>query len=146
MIITIESLYSAFKNMDPVVLTWFFFTCNNDFVIILDVLCCVNLGNNEINIHKSALHCHIVLFCQSSAPYVPGCCAVHATPLCTQGLLKELVANCDGQLKCELTQLAAYYEHRLQLGQKAIYHLEAFVTRFMAVYKRFLEEGMQDFF
>ena len=63
-----------------------------------------------------------------------------------QGLLQELVANCDGQLKSEVTQLAAYYEHRLQLGQKTIYHLEAFVAKFMAIYKRFLEESMGDFF
>ena len=63
-----------------------------------------------------------------------------------QGLLKELVANCDGQLKSEITQVAAFYEHRLQLGQKAIYHLEAFVAKFMAVYKKFLEDGMLDLF
>lgn len=61
-----------------------------------------------------------------------------------KGLLKELVKNCDGTLKTEVTQLAAYYEHRLQLGTKAIYHLEAFVAKFMSVYKRFLEEGMVD--
>ena len=63
-----------------------------------------------------------------------------------QGLLQELVNNCDGQLKSEITQVAAYYEHRLQLGQKEIYHLEAFVAKFMSIYKRFLEEGMSDFF
>ena len=62
-----------------------------------------------------------------------------------QGLLKELLAVCDGQLKSEITQVAAYYEHRLQLGQKAIYHLEAFVAKFMAIYKRFLEQDMEDF-
>ena len=52
--------------------------------------------------------------------------------------------NCDGQLKAEITQMAAYYEHRLQLGTKAIFHLEAFVAKFMAIYKRFLEEGIAD--
>jgi len=61
-------------------------------------------------------------------------------------LLRELVGNCDGQLKSEVTQMAAQYEHRLQLGQKAIYHIEAFVAKFMAIYKRFLEDGMMDFF
>ncbi|KAK2176741.1 hypothetical protein NP493_643g03010 [Ridgeia piscesae] len=61
-------------------------------------------------------------------------------------LLQELVANCDGQLKSEVTQIAAYYEHRLQMGQKAIYHLEAFVAKFMSIYKRFLEEGLEDLF
>jgi replication factor C subunit 3/5 len=63
-----------------------------------------------------------------------------------KGLLQELVVNCDGQLKSEITQVAAFYEHRLQLGQKAIYHLEAFVAKFMAIYKRFMEETMGDFF
>ncbi|XP_002167209.1 replication factor C subunit 3 [Hydra vulgaris] len=63
-----------------------------------------------------------------------------------KGLLRELVKNCDGSLKCEIVQLAAHYEHRLQLGTKAIYHLEAFVAKFMSVYKRFFEEGMADMF
>lgn len=59
-----------------------------------------------------------------------------------KGLLDELVANSDGQLKAEITQMAAYYEHKLQLGNKAIFHLEAFVAKFMSTHKRFLEEGM----
>ena len=63
-----------------------------------------------------------------------------------QGLISELVTNCDGSLKAEVTNLAAYYEHRVLLGNKAIYHLEAFVAKFMSIYKRFLEEGMADFF
>lgn len=63
-----------------------------------------------------------------------------------QGLLAELILNCDGELKAEVTQMAAYYEHRLQLGSKAIFHLEAFVAKFMAVYKRFLEAGLMDLF
>jgi replication factor C subunit 3/5 len=57
-----------------------------------------------------------------------------------------LISNCDGQLKTEVVQTAAYYEHRLQMGQKAIYHLEAFVAKFMAIYKRFMEEGIADLF
>lgn len=63
-----------------------------------------------------------------------------------RGLLQELITNCDGQLKCEVVEAAAYYEHRLQLGQKAIYHLEAFIAKFMAIYKRFFEEGIADLF
>lgn len=66
--------------------------------------------------------------------------------LLMQGMLSELIKNCDGTLKSEVTQLAAYYEHRLQLGTKAIYHLEAFVAKFMSIYKRFFEEGMADMF
>ncbi|EDO40823.1 predicted protein [Nematostella vectensis] len=63
-----------------------------------------------------------------------------------KGLLKELLTNCDGTLKAEVTNLAAFYEHRILLGSKAIYHLEAFVAKFMSIYKRFLEEGMADMF
>lgn len=63
-----------------------------------------------------------------------------------KGLLQELLMNCDGELKPEVVQSAALFEHRLQTGQKAIYHIEAFVARFMAIYKRFLEEGVADLF
>ncbi|XP_033002382.1 replication factor C subunit 3 [Lacerta agilis] len=60
-----------------------------------------------------------------------------------KGLLTELLNNCDGQLKGEVAQMAAFYEHRLQLGSKAIYHLEAFVAKFMAIYKKFMEDGLE---
>jgi replication factor C subunit 3/5 len=60
--------------------------------------------------------------------------------------LAELVVNCDGELKADVTQMAAFYEHKLRLGSKHIFHLEAFVAKFMCVYKRFLEEGLLDFF
>lgn len=63
---------------------------------------------------------------------------------CHQDLLLELVASCDGALKVETTQLAAQYEHQLQLGSKAIFHLEAFTAKFMSIYKKFLEEGLFD--
>lgn len=63
-----------------------------------------------------------------------------------QGLLKELVLNVDGELKPQVTHLAAHHEHRLNLGSKHIYHLEAFVASFMALYKQFLEESMADMF
>ncbi|TNN51220.1 Replication factor C subunit 3 [Liparis tanakae] len=59
-----------------------------------------------------------------------------------KGLVTELLSNCDGQLKTEVAHMAAYYEHRLQLGSKAIYHLEAFTAKFMAVYKKFMEDGL----
>ncbi|KAI9550505.1 hypothetical protein GHT06_006741 [Daphnia sinensis] len=56
-------------------------------------------------------------------------------------LLREILKNCDGQLKAEITSMAAYYEHRLCLGSKVIFHIEAFIAKFMAIYKRFLEES-----
>ena len=59
-----------------------------------------------------------------------------------RGLTKELVKNCDGELKTRLIEAAAEYEHRLTKGSKAIYHLEAFVAKFMAIYMQFMEETM----
>jgi len=59
-------------------------------------------------------------------------------------LLKEILKNCDGQLKAEVTSMAAFYEHRLCMGSKVIFHMEAFVAKFMAIYKRFLEESIGD--
>ncbi|XP_048350790.1 replication factor C subunit 3 isoform X1 [Sphaerodactylus townsendi] len=60
-----------------------------------------------------------------------------------KGLLSELLSNCDGQLKGEVAQMAAFYEHRLQLGSKSIFHLEAFVAKFMALFKKFMEDGLE---
>ena len=45
----------------------------------------------------------------------------------------------------QVASLAASYEHRLTKGNKSIYHLEAFVAKFMSVYMRFVEETMDDF-
>lgn len=53
-------------------------------------------------------------------------------------LLGELLKKLDSELKHEVSYWAAYYEHRMRLGQKAIFHLEAFVAKFMSIYKRFL--------
>ena len=61
------------------------------------------------------------------------------------GLQKELAKNCDAELKTELCQIAAYYEHRLNKGNKAIYHLEAFVAKFMATYMRYIEDTFGGF-
>ncbi|KAK2638337.1 hypothetical protein Ddye_026132 [Dipteronia dyeriana] len=53
-------------------------------------------------------------------------------------LLYELLKRLDAELKHEICHWAAYYEHRMRLGQKAIFHLEAFVAKFMSIYKGFL--------
>jgi len=58
-------------------------------------------------------------------------------------LYDELSFSCDGSLKHELSQLAAEYEHKSRLGQKPVYHIEAFVIKFMCVYKQFLQEGFE---
>ncbi|KAF5184743.1 Replication factor c subunit [Thalictrum thalictroides] len=55
-------------------------------------------------------------------------------------LLSELLKKLDAELKHEVCRWAAYYEHRMRLGQKAIFHIEAFVAKFMSIYKAFLIE------
>lgn len=92
-------------------------------------------------LHISSSNLHSILSC-----LMTHICMYLQSLVSLQGLLEELVANCDGQLKAEVVQSAAHFEHRLQLGQKAIYHLEAFIAKFMAIYKRFLEEGIADLF
>ncbi|GJJ73218.1 replication factor C subunit 3/5 [Entomortierella parvispora] len=52
-------------------------------------------------------------------------------------LAKELIERVESnELKMRFAQEAAFYEHRLRMGQKAIFHLEAFVAKIMSVYKR----------
>lgn len=53
-------------------------------------------------------------------------------------LTRELCKSLDDSLKHELIHWAAYYEHRIRLGSKEIFHLEAFVAKFMATYKKWL--------
>ncbi|KAJ8649689.1 hypothetical protein MRB53_002712 [Persea americana] len=55
-------------------------------------------------------------------------------------LLSELLKKLDSELKHEVCHWAAYYEHRMRMGQKAIFHIEAFVAKFMSIYKQFLIE------
>ncbi|KAG0475658.1 hypothetical protein HPP92_015344 [Vanilla planifolia] len=55
-------------------------------------------------------------------------------------LLLELLKKLDSELKHEICHWAAYYEHRMRLGQKSIFHIEAFVAKFMSIYKAFLIE------
>jgi len=61
------------------------------------------------------------------------------------GLLKELIKNCDGELKNDVTHWAAFFEHRMNKGSKAIYHLEAFVAKYMSIQKKFMEEVLGGF-
>lgn len=52
-----------------------------------------------------------------------------------QTLLKALLSSeCSPTVRNEAIVAAAQYEHRLCKGQKAIYHLEAFVATFMDIY------------
>ncbi|CAF4431607.1 unnamed protein product, partial [Adineta steineri] len=56
-----------------------------------------------------------------------------------KGLLEELLTNCDDVLKIQITQTAAEYEHRLRQGSKEIFHLEAFIAKFMCIYKQHID-------
>lgn len=59
-------------------------------------------------------------------------------------MVKQLVDKVpDNELKMRFIQEAAFYEHRLRVGQKAIFHLEAFVAKIMSVYKRYAQPPEQ---
>ena len=53
-------------------------------------------------------------------------------------LVSALMSSIDHSLAVDVIKWAAFYEHRLHLGQKDIIHLEAFVAKFMALYKNFI--------
>ena len=55
-----------------------------------------------------------------------------------QTLVRELMKTLDDELKHEVTHWAAYYEHRMRVGSKEIFHLEAFVAKFMSIYSKWL--------
>lgn len=57
-------------------------------------------------------------------------------------LVVELLKKLDDELKVQVVREAAFYEHRLQEGQKPIFHLEAFVAKFMSAYKNWAVEMM----
>lgn len=59
---------------------------------------------------------------------------------CAQVLCRELMTRLDDDLKHELLECAADYEHRMQRGAKDIFHFEAFIAKFMTLYKKFLLE------
>lgn len=69
----------------------------------------------------------------------------HPTPIwqiIMRRLALELMQKLDDELRQSVAEQAAFFEHRLQEGSKAIFHIEAFVARFMADYKNFLLAAM----
>ncbi|RHZ64471.1 replication factor C subunit 5 [Aspergillus thermomutatus] len=48
----------------------------------------------------------------------------------------KLVAKVDDALKPDVIKWSAFYEHRITQGSKVIFHLEAFVAKFMRIYER----------
>lgn len=55
-------------------------------------------------------------------------------------LTTELLKNLDDNLKHEVVEWAAFYEHRIAQGSKEIFHLEAFLAKYMALYKKYLND------
>ena len=55
-------------------------------------------------------------------------------------LAMDLMKNLDDDLKHDVLEAAAFYEHRISLGSKDIFHLEAFIAKFMAIYKQYLND------
>lgn len=52
-----------------------------------------------------------------------------------QTLTFKLLPKLDDALKPEIVKWAAFYEHRIRMGSKVIFHLEAFVAKFMRIYE-----------
>eukprot|EP01101_Sappina_pedata_P007983 TRINITY_DN432_c0_g1_i1.p1 TRINITY_DN432_c0_g1~~TRINITY_DN432_c0_g1_i1.p1 ORF type:complete len:501 (-),score=175.04 TRINITY_DN432_c0_g1_i1:61-1521(-) len=55
-----------------------------------------------------------------------------------QSLVNELLKRVDADVRYELIHWATYHEHRMQCGSKPIFHLEAFIARFMSIYSSFI--------
>jgi len=55
-------------------------------------------------------------------------------------LVMELLPSLDDGIKGEVVTWAAFYEHRISLGSKEIFHLEAFIAKFMAIYKKYIND------
>lgn len=50
----------------------------------------------------------------------------------------KLIPFIDDALKAEVIKWSAFYEHRIRMGTKVIFHLEAFVAKFMRIMELYL--------
>ncbi|KAL8671850.1 MAG: hypothetical protein Q9168_003666 [Polycauliona sp. 1 TL-2023] len=64
----------------------------------------------------------------------------HCIPATTilKTLTWKLIPKIDDALKADIIKWSAFYEHRIRLGSKHIFHLEAFVAKFMRVVESYL--------
>ena len=53
-------------------------------------------------------------------------------------LTQSLMVQVDDSIRNDIAKWAAYHEHRMQMGSKAILHIEAFIAKFMAIYKKWI--------
>lgn len=44
----------------------------------------------------------------------------------------------DDSIKSDVVRWSAFYEHRIKTGSKVIFHLEAFVAKFMRLYEGYV--------
>ena len=51
-------------------------------------------------------------------------------------LASELTRHCENEVKYEIARYAAFYQLQMMAGSKPIMHLEAFLAKFMSIYKR----------
>lgn len=51
-------------------------------------------------------------------------------------MITELLKYGDIRTRTALLELAACYEHKMRIGSKRIYHFEAFVAKFMVIFRR----------
>ncbi|KAK4053360.1 Replication factor C (RF-C) subunit [Microbotryomycetes sp. JL221] len=63
---------------------------------------------------------------------------VHCIPptLVISSITKRLLERVDEDVKSEVAYWAAFYEHRVKLGSKPIFHLEAYCAKIMSIYKQ----------
>ncbi|GAB7349204.1 hypothetical protein MBLNU459_g8130t3 [Dothideomycetes sp. NU459] len=64
----------------------------------------------------------------------------HCIPATTilKTLTFKLMPKVDDVLKTEIIKWSAFYEHRIRMGSKVIFHLEAFVAKFMRILESYL--------
>ena len=52
----------------------------------------------------------------------------------------KLIPLVDNELKADVIKWSAFYEHRIKMGTKMIFHLEAFVAKFMRICEEHIME------
>jgi replication factor C subunit 3/5 len=64
----------------------------------------------------------------------------HCIPATTilRTLTFKLIPLIDDALKADVIKWAAFFEHRIRTGTKVIFHLEAFVAKFMRILEMYL--------
>ena len=55
-----------------------------------------------------------------------------------KNLAFEFLNSVDAEMKPKIIEFAADYEHRMRIGSKPIFHLEAFCAKIMSVYAGYL--------